>query len=172
MAHATEPTPSVATRYRQLQEKGFVYENAIITPEEARAACAEIDKAFEGGGRNYSRIQSAREQYKLGRDLEQLTEGVRVAVEKVQERLQHLCKPGEEVPPLMDVYALRTGKEEEDPEARAPQRWHLDDYTKFPVAALVLRGRGATEFHTGAYADFTTQLGDENDDMEERLREW
>ena len=159
-------------RRKHMQQQGYVYEDAIITPEEARAACADISRKFdEAGGvvKHYSIIQSAREQYKLGRDLDQLSPPVRVAVERVQERLERLLHPVE-VPPLMDVYALRTAKWEDGEEARAPQRWHLDDYTKFPVAALVLSGTGATEFHTGLYADFSA--GADGEPIEDKVAVW
>jgi hypothetical protein len=159
-----------AARRNQLQQQGFVYENAIITPAEARAACDEISRKFDEAGRkHYSIIQSAREQYKLGRDLDQLSPHVRVAVERVQARLEHLLHPVE-VPPLMDVYALKTAKEEDGEEARAPQRWHLDDFTKFPVAALLLSGTGATEFHTGPYADFSASS--DGEPMEDKVSYW
>ena len=64
-------------RYETGEDKeARVKKTAIITPEEARAACADISRKFdEAGGvvKHYSIIQSAREQYKLGRDLDQLS---------------------------------------------------------------------------------------------------
>ena len=140
-----------------LKASGYVYLPAIASAQDAAGVAAEVDKAFASEiaarGDAYSRINSEREQVKLGRAHDKLPQGVRGLVRRLEERLQDLCP--EEHGPLMDVYALRTAGTETDPEARAPQEWHLDDYSKFPVAAVILRGHGATEFHSGPYADFT-----------------
>ena len=139
-----------------LDTSGYVYLPAVTSAQQAACAAEEVDKAFAreiaARGDAYSRINSEREQVKLGREHDKLPQGVRGLVRRLEERLQDLCP--EEHGPLMDVYALRTAGAETNAEARAPQEWHLDDYSKFPVAAVILRGQGATEFHHGPYADF------------------
>ena len=42
--------------------------------------------------------------------------------------------------------------------ARSPQRWHIDAFKQFPEAALVLRGKRATEFAAGGYSDFSSEV--------------
>mmetsp|Transcript_32729 Transcript_32729/g.52686 ORF Transcript_32729/g.52686 Transcript_32729/m.52686 type:complete len:242 (+) Transcript_32729:331-1056(+) len=85
---------------------------------------------------------------------------MKVAVEKLCKQLGHVC-PDEGETPLMDVYILRTSAAETDKDARDPQKWHLDDVTKFLVAAVVLSGQGATEFHAGPYADLSEGVSPE-----------
>ena len=42
----------------------------------------------------------------------------------------------------------------------APQKWHLDALHKLPVAAVLLRGKRATEFHSGPYSDFASGVSE------------
>jgi len=97
----------------QLNTKGFTYVNSILTLEETQAALIECGKKFAAGGISYSRINSQREQVKLGRTLDQLGDGMKVAVEKLCKQLGHVC-PDEGETPLMDVYILRTSAAETD----------------------------------------------------------
>jgi hypothetical protein len=159
MGDLEEPVHQLDNR-DALNSRGFTYLSEIVETVDVEAAIAEVNEAFKKGqitgNQAYSRINSHREQVKLGRDLAKLSPKVRLAVQALEERWKrHWNAEDGEFPPLMDVYALRTAADEKVAEARAAQAWHLDDCTKFPVAALILLGCGATEFHAGPYADLS-----------------
>ena len=154
-----------------LGAKGYTYQRAIVSGQNAQDALAEVNEAFAAGGVAYSRINSEREQVKLGREHGKLTPGVRHLVEQLEAKVRSMMGP-EELGALMDVYALRTAAGEPAAgEARAPQAWHLDDWDKFPVAAVILRGKGATEFHDGRYADFASD-GPDRDTLKAWTADW
>ena len=143
----------------QLEARGFAYIKQVLTPDEVKAAAKEVADVFENDKSRkkyeHSRIQSEREQVKLARSKRELENwaGLKHAVGRLEEHLLKIC-PDDllldgNIPPLMDVYALKTARDESDATARAAQAWHLDDYSKFPVAALILRGHRGTEFHAG-----------------------
>ena len=156
---------------RELEERGFMYVGKALTREQTENALSAVDRAFAAEGQGYSRINSNREQVKLGRRMHQMVPALQEAVAVLEAHwLRADPAAGGEMPPLMDVYALRTARDERDDVARAPQAWHLDHYSKFPVAAAILKGQGATEFHCGPYADLAS--GQRPETLEMWTEEW
>ena len=156
---------------RELEERGFMYVGKVLTREQTENALSVVDRAFAAEGQGYSRINSNREQVKLGRRMHQMPPALQEAVAVLEAHwLRADPAAGGEMPPLMDVYALRTAQDERDDVARAPQAWHLDHYSKFPVAAAILKGQGATEFHCGPYADLAS--GQRPETLEMWTEEW
>jgi len=100
-------------------------------------------------------INSERLQLKFSRQMSALPPPIRACVEVLDRRMRALCGDDAEQYALHDCYALLTPADEQREEARAPQKWHLDAVSRFPVAALVLRGGRATEFIEGPYSDFS-----------------
>jgi len=99
-------------------------------------------------------INSARLQLKFPRTFEALPTAIQKVVAVLHDQWVAAC--GDELKHyvIQDCYALYTPTDEVHPEARAPQRWHLDAIKQFPVAALLLRGARSTEFAAGPYSDF------------------
>ena len=95
----------------------------------------------------------------------ELTERHR-AIHECARELQRQLGPARQGWVAQDLYVLHTPREEEGVKARAAQSWHLDAMKKFAVAALVLRGRHATEFPVGRYSDFSEGVD------AEKLDEW
>lgn len=113
---------------------------------------AELQTTREVSGKLES-INSNRLQLKFARSIDVLSPALRPVVEMLEAQVVAAAGLQEELV-LQDCYALFTPADEENEEARAPQRWHLDSVKKFPVAALCLKGGRWTEFADGPYSDF------------------
>lgn len=159
-----------------LSATGFVYLPAGVQGREwnqmVERAAADVWCAIErtrspgSGGPILELINSSRLQLKFDRTTERLPDGLRDAVEALQARVFAHCGCTEHDYALQDCYALFTPADEINEEARAPQQWHLDAITRFPVAALLLHGQRWTEFTAGPYSDFSAGVD------EAKLEEW
>lgn len=120
-------------------------------------AAGEFDQAILGEKQKLlERINTNRLQLKFARSVAALPPAICACVKELEGRMRTLCGDGvADGLMLQDCYALLTPADETDEEARSPQKWHLDAITRFPVAALVLRGGRCTEFSVGAYSDFS-----------------
>ena len=141
-----------------MESVGYHYARRSEWPDAWQATVAEAASAFDAAilgekQKLLERINTNRLQLKFPRTLAALPAPIRACVEEIEARMRALC--GDEAAGLVlqDCYALLTPADETDEEARSPQRWHLDAVTRFPVAALVLRGGRATEFVVGPYSD-------------------
>jgi hypothetical protein len=137
---------------------GFHYVTRSQWPDAWEATVADAASAFDAAilgdkQKLLERINTNRLQLKFPRSVAALPSPIRACVEELEGRMRALCGDVAEGLVLQDCYALLTPADETDEEARSPQRWHLDAVTRFPVAALVLRGGRATEFVVGPYSD-------------------
>jgi len=123
--------------------------------EAVRAAADHILSRVDEAGTRLENINSSRLQLKLGRTLDSFPPPLRRVVEVLERRVAAACGLRRAELHIHDCYALLTPENEVEPEARAPQRWHLDAVRRFPVAALLLRGGRWTEFAAGPYSDFS-----------------
>ena len=105
--------------------------------------------------RELEHINSERLQLKFARRLPALPPPIRACVDVLHRAMVAACGGEADAYVLQDCYALLTPADDTNEEARAPQRWHLDAISRFPVAALVLRGRRATQFTAGRYSDLS-----------------
>lgn len=153
-----EPTLARST----LDSDGYVYLSGSAEAEPwaqivARAA-AEFDAAALPLANTQQLplvpINSRRLQLKWKRSLAALPDAIQSCVQRLEEHVISLTGSHEWA--LQDCYALLTPSDEVDAVARAPQAWHLDALKRFPVAALLLRGRRSTEFALGPYSDFSS----------------
>jgi len=143
---------------------GFLHIGAAEQPADwrervskAAAFCEEAIRQGEQRGGAVEPINSERLQLKFARSLNALPPQLRYCVEVLQRHVFASC-PGEYA--LQDCYALYSPADETSSVARAPQKWHLDAIRRFPVGALVLRGRRGTEFAAGPYVDFAAGVPD------------
>ena len=149
-----------------MESLGFRYLNVADFPTDwARSVAAAEAAVDEGLERARSRaalesINSERLQLRFKGGLEALPPAVRSVVKTLQQTVAESCGSEYASYVLQDCYALFTPREEEGEEARAPQRWHMDAVKAFPVAALLLRGRRATEFAAGNYSDLSSGVSD------------
>lgn len=154
-----------------MQTEGYEYVDATRTPPNwrimVRAAERAVDEGLEKARRTalLEAINSDRLQLKFRRSADSLPAPIRKCVDALKGYLVASCGAEFEHYQLQDCYALLTPAEEVSDEARAPQRWHLDAIKAFPVAALILRGRRATEFATGPYSDFSSGVSDRTLDV-------
>ena len=65
---------------RELEERGFMYVGKALTREQTENALSAVDRAFAAEGQGYSRINSNREQVKLGRRMHQMVPALQEAV--------------------------------------------------------------------------------------------
>ena len=102
-----------------------MYVGKVLTREQTENALSVVDRAFAAEGQGYSRINSNREQVKLGRRMHQMPPALQEAVAVLEAHWLRAdpagggAAGGGEMPPLMDVYALRTAQDE----SKARQPW-------------------------------------------------
>ena len=138
---------------------GYEYVGRAEWPPNWEATVALAAEAFDAAilgekQQLLERINTNRLQLKFPRAVALLPPPIGACVKELERRMRFLCGTSADGFVLQDCYALLTPADETDAEARRPQRWHLDAITRFPVAALVLRGGRHTEFSVGAYSDF------------------